>query len=141
MLDARQDGAHRLSDLEMERFGWTHAEAGGELARGWSLPESFASMVQAHIHIGQVGSSEGSNSGADAVMLSSMLPSVCDHVWSEREAFTTLYLRMAGQSASPLAEVFASVDNDFTEFAPVLKLASPTKALVDTLNEYEPASI
>jgi HD-like signal output (HDOD) protein len=141
MLDARQDGAHRLSDLERERFGWTHAEAGGELARGWGLPESFASTVQAHIHLAQIGSSERSNGSADAIILSSMLPSVCDHVWSEREAFTTLYLRLAGQKASPLGEVFGRIDAEFTEFAPVLKLATPAKALIESLSEYQPASI
>lgn len=139
LLDARQDGAIRLSDLEREQFGWTHAEAGGELARRWSLPETFVTMVEAHIHVDRVDSHDEFSRGSAAVLLSSMLPSVCDEGWTDREAFTTLFRRLSSQQAAPLADIFGSVDGEFTEFAPVLKLASPTKTLVDSLSEFETA--
>lgn len=35
LWEVRQQGRHRLSQLEREQFGWTHADAGGLLARRW----------------------------------------------------------------------------------------------------------
>src|SRR5438874_5360682 len=45
LLEARREGESRLSDLEREEFGWTHAEAAGFMARQWSLPEEFAQLI------------------------------------------------------------------------------------------------
>jgi HD-like signal output (HDOD) protein len=140
LLDARRDGSERLSDLEQERFGWSHADAGGELARGWGLPEAFARMVELHTHSDQVGAEELLCPGNSTIVLSSMLPSVCDTTWTDHEPLLAWYHRLAGKQAAPLRDIFERVDREFAEFAPVLKLASPTKALADSLTEPEIAA-
>src|SRR5688500_10335372 len=44
LLEARGQGV-RLSDLEREQFGWTHAEVGGQMARKWKLPDETAKLI------------------------------------------------------------------------------------------------
>ena len=133
LLDARRGGEVRLSALEEEQFGWTHAEAGAVMARGWKLPEGFAVMIEEHTRV------ELSNApdqlGKTVTALASMLPSTCDTEWSEQQPFSAAYCSLV-QAASPtLTETFAAIDKDFLEFAPVLKLAVPSRALVDCLDE------
>ena len=49
-------------------------------------------------------------------------------------------LKWPGKAETPIAEVFALVDRGFTEFAPVLKLATPAKTLVQHVTETAAAS-
>ena len=48
LLEARNQGQRRLSNLESETFGWTHGQAAGMLARQWNLPEEFAALIEGH---------------------------------------------------------------------------------------------
>ena len=41
LLEARHDSHIRLCELEQERFGWNHAQAGAKMARSWKMPEDF----------------------------------------------------------------------------------------------------
>jgi HD-like signal output (HDOD) protein len=141
LLDARQGGSCRLSNLERERFGWSHAEAGGALARSWGLPAAFVRMVEGHTQTDQVVGEDPLEPGDSAIVLSSMLPSVCDEAWVDEEPFRALYGRLAGERAMPLQSIFEQVDGEFAEFAPVLKLASPTKSLTDSLTQPATAAL
>jgi len=132
LLDARCGGAVRLSTLEQEQFGWTHAEAGAVMARGWKLPESFAVMIEDHIRLEQPSGATG-DPGKTATALAALLPSTCDVQWSERKEFTSAYSALVSADAPKPAEIFAAIDQDFQEFAPVLKLAVPARSLVDSL--------
>ncbi len=134
LLDARQGGTVRLSDLEQEQFGWNHAVASGLMARSWKLPEQFANLIETHIDLEHAIGGQ-SDPGPRAVGLSALLPSTCDDCWVEREAFTTAYGQLAGQNAPTPQDVFTAVDKAFAEFAPILKLAVPAKALVECLEE------
>ena len=40
LLERRGEDNRRLSQLERERFGWTHADAAARLAIEWNLPEN-----------------------------------------------------------------------------------------------------
>jgi HD-like signal output (HDOD) protein len=134
LLDGRDGGYVRLSDQERERFGWTHAEAGGIMARGWKLPEKFADVVQGHTD-DSVLDQERPDRRAAAVCLSAVLPSTCDETWPERERFVASYESLAPQQNPSLAELLQSVDEEFGDFAPVLKLAVPARPLIERLED------
>ncbi|HEY2412389.1 MAG TPA: HDOD domain-containing protein [Pirellulaceae bacterium] len=132
LLEARRDGEARLSDLERAEFGWTHAEAAGFMARQWSLPEEFAQLIEAHTQLDRFMAEGSKDVGKISVALSALLPAAHDEMWYEREKFMTAFDTLTGSRGS-LAEIFAQIDREFTEFAPVLKLATPGKLLVDHL--------
>ena len=71
----RAGGQIRLSTLEREEFGWTHAEAAGLIARSWHLPPRFATYIEAHAEL-----NHAPDQLCEATMtLSSMLPA--NHRW------------------------------------------------------------
>lgn len=134
LLESRNNGAQRLSDLEHSQYGWTHATAAGVMARSWSLPEEFARLIESHTQLNQLLATDSKDLGAVAVALSSSLPAASDKVWSERELFLNAFSKIAGPGCNP-AQTLALVDTEFTEFAPVLKLTAPAKSLVQYFEE------
>ncbi len=138
LFQNRRGGQTRLSDLEKERFGWTHAEAASILARRWSLPDEFAQLIECHTAFEQLVS-EGATAGQIAVSLSALLPSVQDDSWCEREQFVDVFCRLTGSPESSLQPLLAEIDSGFEEFAPVLKLGMPSQSLVECL-ENEPSA-
>jgi HD-like signal output (HDOD) protein len=140
LLDGREAGRARLSELEKERFGWTHAEAAGVMARGWSLPEEFAVLIEVHADLDELLTQESPEPSKLAVSLSALLPSASDPNWSERERFEEIYGKLRGPEWPEVVDLLAQVDTDFEEFAPVLKLAVPGRSLVDSYNETAEAS-
>jgi HD-like signal output (HDOD) protein len=133
LLAAREGGNVRLSNLEREKFGWTHAEAAGLLARGWSLPEEFAMLIESHTALEEELDSVSPAPGKIAVGLSALLPSSHDDEWPEREAFESAYDRVRRDGFPEAFDLLARIDREFQEFAPVLKLAVPGKPLVEYL--------
>jgi HD-like signal output (HDOD) protein len=134
LLESRKSGHARLSELERERFGWTHAEAAGVMARGWSLPEEFAVLIETHADL-VVLLENGSEPSKLAVALSALLPSASDAEWGERQWFEETYTKLRGPEWPEITGVLGQVDTDFEEFAPVLKLAVPGRSLVESYNE------
>lgn len=131
LLDRREGGQTPLSVLESLAFGWTHADAGAFIARGWHLPEAFASLIESHGSLDDYVDEPQSHREAVAVSLSSLLPASVDEVWHDQERFLAAYDQCAPQGAMSVPEFFASIDTEFTEFAPVLKLATPAKPLAE----------
>lgn len=124
LFQRREGGQFRLSQLERDAFGWTHAEAAGWIARSWHLPERFSQLIEAH--------SDPSDQPAErTIALSAMLPPTIDEEWFERDDFEQLYSQIAPPAAPPVGEFFRAVDKEFEEFAPVLKLAVPAKPLAE----------
>lgn len=134
LLEGRHGGTYRLSELEKARFGWTHSDAAGIMAKGWKLPDSFATLVGTHTDIENLANCDLDTKSA-TVGLSALLPSTCDEQWTERDQFTKAYVALAGSGAAPLGDVFKKVDEEFEEFAPVLKLAVPARPLFDRFEE------
>lgn len=128
LLQGRQGGATRLSDLEREAFGWTHAQAAGLMARSWRLPESFTVLLEQHTSLEQLTNSAAALRGSAIVALSSLLPSTCDENWHDRSQFLAAFERMGGQEAE-LVSLLSRVDDEFAEFAPVLKLSTTARSL------------
>jgi HD-like signal output (HDOD) protein len=130
LLEARTHGESRLSDLERAEFGWTHAEAAGYMARNWSLPEEFARLIETHTEFDKLMAQQSTEIGKLSVALSALLPANHDEQWYEREKFVAAYEKLATGRGKNIADLFAQIDAEFTEFAPVLKLAVPAKSLV-----------
>ena len=133
LLESRNGGTRRLSDLEREEFAWTHAEAGGLIARHWRLPESIATRIQSHIGEAKLPIRAMTDPAAATVVLSSWLPSTRDASWPDETAFSQGFRAIVDKKAPPLASVFEDVDSEFTRFAPILNLPSASRALSDFL--------
>lgn len=135
LLEDRQDGNRRLSDLEQERFGWTHGDAAAIMAQSWSLPDYFATIIETHTKFNELVESGDAEPCQLAVALSSHLPSTKDPSWNDRQDFEVGYGHIRGQGSSDIAELLRQVDEQFEEFAPVLKLAVPATTLVAAYEE------
>ncbi|MBC8355416.1 MAG: HDOD domain-containing protein [Planctomycetes bacterium] len=131
LLERRQDGQFRLAQLEADTFGWTHADAGALIARGWHLPAAFASLIESHGSVDDYLDDPSNNREALAVSLSALLPTAVDDEWFDRERFLAAYERCAPANAAPVPVFFKAIDNEFAEFAPVLKLSAPAKPLAE----------
>ena len=62
------------------------------------------------------------------VALSALLPANHDEQWFEREKFLAAYQQLIAGKKS-VEDLFANIDKEFAEFAPVMKLATPSKSL------------
>ncbi len=131
LLELRQNGQVSLSALEQARFGWNHAIAGAIIARRWHLPSTCADLIANHISLEQYLAHPDPPRESLAVSLSALLPAGVDAEWLERERFQAAYEATVPATAPSLVEFFDAVDREFVDFAPVLKLATPAKPLVD----------
>jgi HD-like signal output (HDOD) protein len=128
LLTQRQQGV-RLSDLERQMFGWDHAAAGATMARMWSLPESFARLIEHHTALVQLASANSKDYCAIAVALSALTPGVHDETWHDADAMANTYQAVGGAQSKPLTELFKQVDAEFADIAPILKLPTPSRML------------
>jgi HD-like signal output (HDOD) protein len=136
LFEAREDGRRRLSELERSSFGWSHAEAAATMAQRWSLPTGMTELIARHNDTRALltGSLDGA---AACVACSALLGSSHDARWWERETFVLAYQLMLGDRAPPLAEVFAAIDREFSDFSGFLKFPADTPPLVELLNAPE----
>ena len=130
LLEARQSLGRRLSELECERFGWTHAEAAAAMARGWKMPDDFAALLEKHTSIDELLAAAVTKPDQLAVAVSALLPSISDERWTECAQFDAVYARVRPANGPNVQELLTQIDQEFVEFAPVLKLNAPTKPLV-----------
>ena len=94
LLEGRRDGEVRLSHLETELHGWTHAEAAGVICRLWNLPEGLTLRIENHLQLDGCLAEGGRQPSEAAVALSSLLPSAADTVWPECQGFESAYERL-----------------------------------------------
>jgi HD-like signal output (HDOD) protein len=128
LLERRAGGRLRLSQLERERFGWTHSAAAAQMARQWNLPDEFVELIERHTDLDELLDG-GAGAGQLAVALSSLLPAVSDEGWPEAGRFANSFARLSGRRVS-IAELLERIDQEFIDFAPILKIAAPAKSLV-----------
>ena len=133
LLEARNQGQCRLSSLESKTFGWTHGQAAGMLARQWNFPEEFAILIEGHSD-GAPESNKTGELGRQIVALSALLPSAADPLWNECSQWEETLALICPSVTSP-DSLLNQVDQEFTDFAPVLKLATPGKSLVECRQE------
>ncbi|MBX7164879.1 MAG: HDOD domain-containing protein [Pirellulales bacterium] len=137
LLNSRQGGQLRLSALERENFGWTHAEVAGRIAQRWNLPESLTNLLRQHLSLDALLAQPEAPRGAAAVALSALLPPAIDEQWHEWPAFEIGYRRLCPTGPSAAA-LLAQVDAEFAEFAPILKLPMPAQTLAQRIASVSP---
>ena len=130
LLEARERDGTRLSALEHEAFGWTHAEAAKGMARHWSLPEELAVIVGSHLEIEQWAAEGASHPAELAVAMSALLPSGADLFWPECGALEDYYKRVVPADGPNLAALLGQIDDEFRELAPLLKIDNSRTSLV-----------
>ena len=128
-LLSERGAGKRLSELEFEKFGWTHAEAAAEMAQAWKLPEHFGRLLAKHASLEELLADPTAEAGAKIVAISALLPAQKDEQWDEQAEFMAAYRNLGGCNAPPLAELFAQIDSGYEEFALMLKLATPANSL------------
>ena len=132
LLHDRGDGRQRLSHLENETLGWTHAEAAGMLVRQWNLPSEFAVLIEGHASGGNA--KNANDTDMQIVALSALLPSAADPTWSECAEWDQRLATICPPTASAMG-LLGQVDREFADFAPVLQMAAPRKSLTQTYQE------
>ena len=135
LLEARDTTHVRLSQIEQKVFGWTHAEAAGIIARQWNLPDEFAGFLEAHVEVEPWASQPDVTPGKLAVAMSALLPAARDTHWHECTQFEGYYERVAPPSSPSIVELLGTVDREFADLAPVLKIADPGKSLATAYDE------
>ncbi len=139
LIESRDGGRTRLSALEQQVLGWTHSEAAGMMARQWNLPETFAALIEHHHEADRLMADPKVDAAKRSVALSALLPAAADAEWHECGQCELLYQGAVPQGVLSLLEVLHQVDEQFREFAPVLKLADSGSSLVERY-EHETAA-
>ncbi len=140
LLETRAQGEKRLSEIEQEALGWTHAEAAGIMARQWNLPEDFAVAIENHTDIDRCLDGEPESLGKTIVALSALLPSAADSQWNECEQFESAYEKVVKNGGPTIAAVLQQTDDEFTDFSPVLKISAPKMSLMDYHEQVSPVA-
>ena len=130
IIENRDGGKMRISEMEREVFGWTHADAGAVIARKWNLPEEFAVLIENHTELDSLLADPAADPGQLSVAVSSLLPVSSDETWSDSEAFSLAFEKLIGGKGPSIEELLSEVDEQFAEFAPILEITSPGKSLL-----------
>ena len=131
MLEECADSPVRLSQLELARFGWTHGEAGALVAQQWKFPPEFADLIDQHTALEELVASGDANPAELAIALSAALPSSLSDVWDEYEEFAAVFKKVAPPGSPSIAELLAMTDEQFAEFAPVMRVSTVAKSLTE----------
>lgn len=133
--ERRTRDGRRLSEIEREVFGWTHADAGAMILKNWKMPENFARMISQHTAFDERWLHSKAMASQVAVSLSCLLPSAHDNHWNDAEVFRKAMANLSKSYKLDVMQMFAKTDRDLENFAPVLKLNSPSKSLVAALQQ------
>lgn len=140
LLERRDIEKLRLSQLEQGLFGWDHAQAAAALVRNWRLPEEFAVLIERHPNLNELLSVSPPVVDAACVALAALLPSCQDDQWSDWAEFCTGIQQIAPSSNDQVQALLAESDASFEEFAPIMKLALPSKSLQEWFKQQSTAS-
>ena len=140
LLERRDVEKLRLSQLEQGLFGWDHAQAAAALVRNWRLPEEFAVLIERHPNLNELLSVSPPIEDAACVALAALLPSCQDDHWSDWNEFCNGLQQIAPSTHEQIQALLAESDASFEEFAPIMKLALPSKSLQDWFKQQSTAS-
>lgn len=105
------------------------------MARQWNLPDDFAMLIESHLGADHWVAQPNREAAKIAVSMSALLPTTTDPAWSECGRFEALYECSRPAAAPSIADLLGRIDEEFTEFAPVLKVSSPSKSLLELYHE------
>ncbi len=130
LLEKREGGHMRLSQLERELLGTDHAEVGARIVGDhWKLPESTARLIANHVAIEKVATAANERKPEMAVALSALLPSTLDESWVDLPQMLQYFGRVL--PVEQLPELLQETDQVFEELAPLLQISKPARSLSD----------
>ena len=136
VLDAlAQDKKKRLSVLEDEYFGWTHADAALILGQHWKLPDVLTDLTTNHLHPEKMSTGFDQHPERAVVALSALLPSVVQPEWEDRKVFTSSFETCFPGKANLFATLFDRVDKEFDQYAALLQITPPKQSLFTYIDE------
>ena len=139
MLEAVRNKGYRLSELERVRFGWDHGIAAGITGRSWNLPEELVHLIESHIDLSN-DMDKPQRPAEQAIAFSALLPTVTSNLWPEFETFREHYNHHVPAGSPTVRELFEEIDAEFVEFAPMMKIGTPSTTLVMHYDQAEAAS-
>jgi len=119
----------RLSELEDEYFGWTHADANLVLGQHWKLPELLTDLTSNHLKVEETSADFDQHPERAVVALSALLPSIVQADWADRAPFTAAFETCFPGKAQLFAMLFDRVDREFDQYAALLQIAPPKQSL------------
>ena len=125
-----KDKRQRLSKLEEEYFGWTHADAALVLGQHWKLPDALTDLTTNHLHVEATSRDFGQSPERAVVALSALLPSVVQADWEDRTLFTTSFETCFPGKPQLFATLFDRVDKEFDQYAALLQVTPPKQSLL-----------
>jgi len=119
----------RLSEIEGEYFGWTHADAALVLGQHWKLPESLIDLTTNHLHAEKTAADFNQHPERAVVALSALLPSVVQVDWEDRALFMKTFETCLHGKSQLFVSLFDKVDREFDQYANFLQIALPKQSL------------
>lgn len=132
LVEKLQTNPKRLSVLEREVRGWSHADAGAFIAQKWKLPESLCRLIENHATVDERWGQSKAMVGQLCVSLSALLPSSAFEGWHDKGEFLRVFSQQPNTRGS-VEDLFTQVDRDMEQFAPLLKLNAPSRQLATYL--------
>ena len=119
----------RLSQLEEEYFGWTHADAALILGQHWKLPDSLTDLTTNHLCAEKASKEFAQHPERAVVALSALLPSVMQTDWADRTLFTSSFETCFPDNPKLFVTLFDRVDREFDQYAALLQIDPPKQSL------------
>ena len=130
VLDAlAKSKGKRLSELEEEYFGWTHADAALILGQHWKLPDVLTDLTTNHLCAAKTSAEFDQHPERAVVALSALLPSVIQADWADRALFTSSFETCFPDKPQLFATLFDRVDREFDQYAALLQIDPPKQSL------------
>lgn len=130
-----QNKGKRLSELEDEYLGWTHADAALVLGQHWKLPEMLADLTSNHLFVEKTAADFDQHPERAVVALSALLPSVTQTEWEDRALFTKTFETCFPGRSQLYSSLFERVDKEFDQYANFLQIAMPKQSLFTYLDD------
>ncbi len=127
LLQQRNGGQVRLSDLEREHLGTDHAQVGAQITAHWKLPETTSQLIGSHVDVHLAVADKAQAPQQAAVALSALLPSTRDEQWPECPMMVELFPQVL--PAQSLPELLQHTDEVFDDLAPLLQISKPARSL------------
>ncbi len=76
-----------------------------------------------------------------AVSLSAFLTNIVDPIWIECRQFESYYEKLLPVNRPTIVGLLSQIDQEFSEYAPLMKITTPVKSLVECYNEATVAAL
>lgn len=115
-----------LAAAEMEAFGWSHAQAGAWMGRGWHFPDELVCAIGLHHEPREdLAGRSLTHTPAGVVALSGRICSPCDPRPGEVEALTAELIDAYGLGRDAIQGVLSAAEVRFREALDVFQLPRP----------------